>query len=534
MENKKIKKIPILMGIVIVIIASITFFISRSNDLINSGGKKLIIGRGNDSIGLDPAVLSDTESFQVCANIYDTLVEVENGKFTPSLAQSWEVSEDGLVWTFDIRKNVKFQDGTVCDAKAIEFNFKRWMNDNSQYHVGKFPYWNYSFSGFPGIVKSVTALSKNKLEIVLDTPYSPMLSTLSIPAFSIASPEAIIKYNEKLFENPVGTGPFRLKEWTKGKNIILERNPDYWGESAKIKELEFLVVESQEDRMKMLSDGIIDIAENLSSNQKKEIEEDNMLKLHLKPFLNVSYLAINNKKDLLSNKSFRLAIYQMINKDEIIQESFDSFSRTADYYIPPVSWAYNKNISTVKYDVEKARSSIKKLNIDTPIKLNLMVMDSPREYMLDPIKTANILKEQLAKGGIELNIRVVAWDNYVEMLKKGEYDMALVGWKADTSDPDNFLHNILYSRNNSKGISMNYSYYKNIEVDKLLEKGRNTSDIEFRKKIYSTIQSIVTRDVPSVPLAHTMPAIGISLKVKNFEPKSFGEESFELVEIEDE
>jgi peptide/nickel transport system substrate-binding protein len=175
-------------------------------------GKKLVIGRANDSVTLDPACTTDLGSFKVTVNILETLVKYEEDgeQIVPCLAESWESSEDGLTWVFKLRQGVRFHDNTVFNAQSVAFNFQRWMDVHNPYHSGSFSYWNYIFGGFPGFVKSVTALSDYTLEIRLNKPYAPFLNALAMPVFGIASPEAIKMYGDDLSEHPVGTGPFVL------------------------------------------------------------------------------------------------------------------------------------------------------------------------------------------------------------------------------------------------------------------------------------------------------------------------------------
>ena len=177
-------------------------------------GGTFVFGRGADSVGLDPAVVTDGESFRVTRNIYESLLEYkrDSTEVTPGLAERWETSPDGLTWKFALRRNVKFHDGTPFNAEAVVFNFERWMLESHPYHKGVFEYWKSMFGGFPGFVTSVKALDDTTVEFTLEKPMAPFLANLAMPMFGIASPTAIKKYGEDYFKNPVGTGPFRFKE----------------------------------------------------------------------------------------------------------------------------------------------------------------------------------------------------------------------------------------------------------------------------------------------------------------------------------
>src|SRR5919109_4532718 len=165
-------------------------------------GGTFVFGRGADSVGLDPAIVTDGESFRVTRNIYESLLEYkrDSTEVIPGLAERWETSADGRTWKFALRRNVKFHDGTPCNAEAVVFNFERWMFENHPYHKGVFEYWKSMFGGFPGFVKAVKAVDEAGVEFVLEKPMAPFLANLAMPMFGIASPTAIKKYGDDYFK----------------------------------------------------------------------------------------------------------------------------------------------------------------------------------------------------------------------------------------------------------------------------------------------------------------------------------------------
>lgn len=526
--------------IIIIIVSSLLVFrnekaVEPIRNLLasKSNFKKLVIGRANDAISLDPAITTESESFKVTANIYDTLVTYEKGgsQLIPSLAESWQSSEDGLTWVFRLRKNVKFHDGTTFDAHAAAFNFERWMNSDSPYHTGHFSYWNYNFGGFPGIVKSVVALSDYSLEIVLKKPYAPFLSTLAMPPFGMSSPEAIMKYNEKYSEHPIGTGPFKLQSWTKGKTIILERNDDYWKTQPKLNQIEFRVIASNLDRVLQLEQGTIHMADNLTPDDLNSIENNPELKVYMRPFFNVGYLALNNNKPPLNQKEVRQAIGHLIDKEKMASEVFHDYARPANTFVPPLLWGYHEDILPLDYDVIAAKSLLEQAGYPEGLTLKLWVMDSPREYFPKPKQLAEFLRDSLSKGNIHVELQTLKWEEYIEKIKYGEHEMALMGWNGDNVDPDNFLYTLLASENTKPGLASNYSFYQNKSVDHLLTQARQVSDKDFRKSLYRKLLEIVDEDVPSIPLVHTMPVIGARRNVKGYIPGLTGEDSFEQLEL---
>lgn len=496
--------------------------------------KTLIVGRANDSISLDPANTTEMDSIKVTVNIFETLVkyEKEGSNIIPGLAESWKCSEDGLTWVFHLRRGVKFHDGTSFDAHAVAFNFERWMDENNPYHDGQFSYWNYVFGGFPGFIESVKAASDYTVEIKLSKPYAPFLNTLVMPVFGIESPSAIKKYGEEVYKHPIGTGPFCFKSWEPNSSIILVRNDNYWNTPAKVDELEFRVIPSIQERLKLLKEGEIHIADNLGPDDVAVIEENKELRLYLRPSFNVGYIAVNNEKAPFNNRLVRTAISHAINKDEMIKEVFANIAKPAKSLIPPTLWGYNDSIEPKEYDPEKAIELLKEAGYPNGFKATLWVMNNSRNYFPKPLETAQYIKENLKKANIDITIKTFNWDEYLDRINNGEHQMALIGWTGDNMDPDNFLNTLLSSDNAKPGLVGNYSFYKNSEVDLLLKQARETNNIVFRKDLYRRLLNIVDYDMPSIPLVHTMPVIATSSSVKGYTPFITGVESLENVDID--
>ncbi len=497
-------------------------------------GKKLVIGRANDSVTLDPACTTDLGSFKVTVNILETLVKYEKDgeQIVPCLAESWKSSEDGLTWVFKLRQGVRFHDNTVFNAHSVAFNFERWMNADNPYHNGSFSYWNYIFGGFPGFVKSVTALSDYSLEIRLNKPYAPFLNALAMPVFGIASPEAIKKYGAELGEHPVGTGPFVFGSWERNKSIILLRNDKYWNGTAKVDEVEFRVIPSSKDRLEELRQGSIHIADYLSPEDMDDIKYDPNLYWYLRPSFNVGYMAMNNEKPPFNRREIRIAINYAIDKDKLIEEVFDNLAKPATTYIPPSLWGYNESLKSYEYDPEKSRQLLAEAGFPNGFKTTLWVMDGARDYFPKPLQAAQFIKENLKKVNIDAEIRVFNWNEYLERVNNGEHEIALIGWTGDYMDPDNFLYTMLASENAKRGLGGNYSFYRSKVADQLLAQARQTTNMVFRRSLYRSLQEIVNYDAPSVPLVHTMPVLASRLSVKGYAPHMTGVESLENVDID--
>lgn len=496
--------------------------------------QELVIGRVNDSISLDPATATDIETFQVTSNIYETLVNTAaNGiDILPGLAKSWEVSEDGLTFVFKLNVDVSFHDNTDLDADAIVFNFNRWMDKDSPYHIGQFTYWNQSFGGNPGMIRSITALSSDTVEIVLNEPYTPFLSVISLPAFGIASPAAIMKYSENIRLHPVGTGPYKLESWVENDEIILIQNKNYREGKGNIDRVVFRKLNEDDDYIAMLKNHEIHMVNQLSEEDINNIGDNENIDIIYMPFLNISYLALNHTKEPFNLLKVREAIGKVIDKEKMVEEAYDVFSRPAYSFIPPTLYGYDDGFKNIEYEVREAKALLKEAGYPDGFDTTIWVMDQPRNYYPNPGAVANYLRKQLGLIGIRAGVVTIEWSKYSEIVGLGDHDMALVGWQGDFADPENFLYTMFYSANLEEGTVLNYSFYSNPTVDNLLEKGRRVADKEFRASIYREIQEKLLQDMASIPLAHTMTAMGVSNRVKGFEPNISGIINIHALEVE--
>ncbi|SHI57266.1 peptide/nickel transport system substrate-binding protein [Dethiosulfatibacter aminovorans DSM 17477] len=506
-------------AVLIILICLVAFIAGCGHVVENSDvGKELIIGRYSDSISLDPAVETDRESFQVTVNIYETLVRTaDNGiDILPGLAEEWEMSEDGLSFVFKLREDVVFHDGTLFDAEAVVFNFQRWMDEDNPYHVGEFRYWNQSFMGEKGLIRSVEAISKYEVKLLMNEPYAPLLGTLALPSFGIASPHALMKYNDDIGTNPVGTGPYSFESWVRGSEVVLERFDDYWGGVPDISKVIFRQLDRESDYVELLEKGEIHIIIQLSQEQVHMLEDSQDTEIHYSPFMNVSYIALNNEVEPFNDVRVRKAVSKLIDYDKMMKTAFDEFARPAATFLPPTILGYHEGLAFQEYDFAGARELLREAGLEEGFEAELWVMEQPRIYYPDPLKVAYYIKEQLHEGGIEVTVRSFPWEEYLEILREGKHQMALAGWSGDFADPDNFLYTLFFSENAERGTVLNYSFYSNDKVDHFLKQGRIIQDKEFRESIYRNILEILHDEVASIPLTHTISAMGINKQVKGF------------------
>jgi peptide/nickel transport system substrate-binding protein len=487
-------------------------------------GGTFVFGRGADSVGLDPAIVTDGESFRVTRNIYESLLEYrrDSTAVVPGLAEHWQPSADGLTWKLALRRNVKFHDGTPFNAEAVVFNFERWMLESHPYHKGVFEYWKSMFGGFPGFVKSVKASDDATVEFVLEKPMAPFLANLAMPMFGIASPTALKKYGDDYFKNPVGTGPFRFKEWRKDDRIVLERNPDYWDEKALLDRVIFRSIVDNSARLLELQAGSIDLMEFLSPDDLPTVKNDANLQLILRPSMNVGYLWWNVEKEPYGKLEVRRAIGHAINKRAIVDKLFGGIGIPAKNMLPPSLWGYNDAVVDYEYDVAKAREYLAKAALPNGFKTKLWAMPNPRPYMPQPTKIAEAIQADLKAVGIEAEIVTMDWATYLAKTRDGEQEMYMLGWTGDNGDPDNFLYWFF-------GQKETRSRYINAKAAELTAKAQAIFEQEERARLYREAQVVLKEDAANVPIAHTTPPLAAKKLVKGYIPHATGGEKLDTV-----
>ncbi|EIT84660.1 family 5 extracellular solute-binding protein [Fictibacillus macauensis ZFHKF-1] len=490
------------------------------------GGGVMIYGKGGDAVGLDPAHETDGESFIVTEQIFEPLLSYkkENTDVQPGLAKSWEISKDNLKYTLKLEEGIKFHDGTDFNAEAVVKNFERWMNGDA----AKFPYYASMFGGYKKdkahVIKEVKAVDKNTVQFTLKRPQAPFLKNLAMSPFAISSPAAIEKYGDKIGQNPVGTGPFKFKEWKRDATITVVKNDSYWKKGLpKLDGVTFKVIKDNSARMNALTKGEVDLIDNVNPSELDKIKSNNKLQVFERPSMNVAYLGFNTEKAPFNKKEVRQAINYLVNKDELIKNFYNGTAEAAATPLPSAIAGQNKDVKDYGYNETKAKELLKKAGLEKGFKMDLWAMPVSRPYMPDGKKIAEAIQANLKKVNIDANIVTFDWGVYLEKIRKGESPAFLIGWTGDNGDADNFLYSLLDKDTIN---SNNYSRYNSPAVHKLLIEAQSTADEAKREVLYKKAEKIIHEDAPWVPLVHAKPILGGTSKIKDFYPHPKGSQSF--------
>ncbi|SFC22582.1 peptide/nickel transport system substrate-binding protein [Bacillus sp. OV322] len=498
---------------------------SKKGNSSAKGGDVMIYGKGGDAVSLDPAVVTDGESFIVTHQIFETLVNYgkDNTNIEPGLAQKWDISPDALTYTFHLREGIKFQDGTDFNADAVVKNFQRWAQSKDP---AKFAYYPSMFGGFEGdkghVIKEVKAVDAKTVQFTLNRPQAPFLKNLAMSPFAIASPTAFAKAD--FGKHPVGTGPFKFVSWKPGDTIEVTKNDKYWQKGLpKLGGVKFKVIKDNSARLNSLVKGELDLMDGLNPSDMSKVKSNSKLQLFERPSMNVGYIGFNNQKAPFDKKEVRQAISHLINKEDIIKNFYEGTAEPAKNPMPPSVGGYDDDIQDYEYNVEKAKELLKKAGYEKGFKMDLWAMPVPRPYMPNGQKVAEAIQASLKQVNIDAKIVTFEWATYLEKLQAGEAPVFMMGWTGDNGDADNFLYTLLDK--DTIG-SNNYARYSNNDVHKLLLEAQSTANEAKRSELYKKAQEIIHEDAPWVPLVHSKPQLAGSSTIKGFVPHPTGTQSF--------
>ncbi|MEN6429755.1 MAG: ABC transporter substrate-binding protein [Coriobacteriales bacterium] len=389
--------------------------------------------QGADPRGLDPALVDDGESSKVIVNIYEGLLKYadDSTEVEPCLSESWEVSEDGLTYTFKLRQGVKFHDGTDFNAEAVKFNIDRQLPPKVTEDMG--------YAGFVfGTVKDVVVVDDYTVKINLTQKNTAFLANLAMSlAAPMVSPKALQDNNNSVMEAPCGTGPYKFVEWNKGENVVLVRNDDYWGEKAKTKNIIFRFIADNSARVLALTNGEVDMIDGIDATVVDQIKNGGC-ELFEAPGMNVNYMAYNVTSPLFKDVAARKAFSQAIDRQELVQSLYQGYSEVAETILPSFVPGYDPSVKQVAYDPEAAKAGLAKAGIK---KVHVIAYSNPRPYNAATGQSlATAVQGYLQKVGVECTIDIFDWTTYKEKVKAGDFDVAFYGWIGDNGDPDNFLN----------------------------------------------------------------------------------------------
>ena len=490
----------------------------------------LIFARVKDAVDLDPAVATDGLSLNVTTLILQGLVGFKPGTFdvTPVLAANWTTSADGKSWTFNLRPNQKFTDGTPVDADAVKFNLDRWRLTSNPYRGNyQFSYYVAQFGGFPGLITDVHVDGPLKVTLKLTRPYGPLLRNLAMPSFAIGSPTAIKADIVAFDHHPVGSGPYQLGEWVKDDHITLRANPGYKPEAV-YSTVVIRDIPDQATSVLSLQKGDIDGLSDLRPDDAANLAKQRGVTVYRQPSNNVSYLAMNMDKKPFADKRVRQAIAYAIDIPAIVRAFYPVGGMVADEWLPPTMLGNNPSVHAYPHDIAKAKALLTAAGLGSGFSTELYFGTAPRPYMPEPQRVAEAIQADLKQIGINVTLQPFEWAVYLQKIKNGEHPMCLIGWTGDNGDPDNFLYPLLDKDSAVKG-GQNYAFWRDEQFHKLMVDGQTTVGEKQRGAIYAEAVKMVHDEAPAIPLVHTTVPFAMKTSVGGVIPNPNSVLNFELM-----
>jgi peptide/nickel transport system substrate-binding protein len=437
-----------------------------------------VVGTLADPVSLDPHRATDLVSAAVIANVCEPLVRYRPDGARPEgvLAVAW-ATLDARAWTFTLRSGVRFHDGAPLDAAAVVANLERLRRARA----------------FPARAQ---AAGPSVVSLTLDKPNAGLLATLSQPFFCMQSPRALAEPKRAALS---GTGPFRLQAVRPGA-VELTAVADHWAGAPRLRRVLFRRFASEEALAQALATGEIDVTSSIGQQRVDALRGSDRVTLDSKTGLNIAFLSLNNERKPLSDPRVRQAIARAIDRPALVREVLGGHAEPARNPLPPSIWGFGSRTKELGLDPPAARRLLAAAGLPEGFETTLLTVNAPRPYLPAPLRVAERIRGDLAAVGIRARLREVpAWSEYLARASKGDYDLALLGWQADTVDPNDFLSALLGSEFVG---STNRSRYRSPAMDALLVQGRRGRDQKERAASYRQAQVLFQKDMPWVPLYH--------------------------------
>ncbi len=505
--------------------------------------KNLIYCSEGSPEGFSPALYTSGTTFDASSvPVYSRLVEFRSGgtDVTPGLAESWEVSADGLAFTFKLRKGVQFhktRDFTPSrefNADDVIFTFEHQAKEDHPFHsVGGGTFEYFDSMGMGDLIEEIERVDDHTVTFHLTRPEAPFVANLGMDFASILSAEYAAQLldagtPEKLNSAPVGTGPFAFIGYQQDAVVRYRANDDYWGGRPKIDNLIFAITPGASVRYQKLRAGECHVMSYPNISDVAAMKDNDSLEVLEQEGFNVGYLGFNTLQAPFDDPRVRRALSMAINKQAIIDAVFQGAGKPAKNPMPPTIWAYNDDITAHAYDPETAKAVLAEAGV-TDVGTSVWAMPVQRPYNPNARRMAELIQADWAKVGVKAEIVSYEWGEYLKRSADQSREGAiLLGWTGDNGDPDNFLTGLL----TCDGVGgYNRSFWCNEEFDEVVLAARRSADQAERKQLYMKAQEIFHEQAPWVTIAHSVVYVPIRAEVENFVIDPLGKHDFKSVDI---
>lgn len=457
----------------------------------------------NDPTTLDPSRIAEIYGRTVAQQIFDGLVQFDATlNLEPAIAQSWKATRDGLVWTFYLRKGVKFHHGREVTADDFIYSFTRILDPRVK-SGGAAIFENVKGAqayrdGKAGKVDGFQALDRYTLQITLLESFAPFVAALAVGYAKVVPREVVEKLGDEFGLRPVGTGPFKLERWTRGREIVLQANPDYFGGRPYLDRLEYRIFSgAQYDGMLVAFEAGALEDTFIPTKARERLVAERKYHYIRRPMYGVRYFGMNTQAPPLSDRRVRQALNYAIDQEALVTQVWQGRFPVANGIIPPGTIGFNPKLVGYPYNPAKARELLAQAGYPGGKGLPKLTLWSSVKFD-DLVRENEAVRKYFADIGVQLEVAYnTDWPSFAQMLREGRAQLFGYAWYADVPDPDNFLYKLFHSTSSS-----NVSFFRNPHVDELLRRAREETEIVRRMALYQEAEQRVMDEAPIIPRNH--------------------------------
>lgn len=453
-------------------------------------GNSITVAVNANFVTLDPHNATDTLSISGYRTMYQGLLGFDQDmQVVPVLAESYNVSDDAKEYTFTLKENIRFHDGTVFDADAVKANFDRVLDPDKNVRMAR------SFSS----IESVEVVDAKTVKLTLSQPYSALLNKVAM--LMMISPQALEQHGDNIGQNPVGTGPFKYKEWVQGDRMTIEKYDEYWEEGLpKVDSITFKPVPENGSRVAMLKTGEADFVYPMPTEQVEQTDGQNGIVVEKTPSTIARYITMNTMMKPFDDVRVRQAINYAIDKEAYIKVVKSGFAEVLDSTMSSKTQFYSKQ-EPYTGNIEKAKELLKEAGYEDGFEAEIWGSSDS-----ETIKGMQFVEQQLALIGIKLDVKPMEEGtlsneiNSAQTPEEAKVQMWYVSWSPSSADADAATRP-LFASSMFPPNGSNTAYYKNDTVDGMIDQANQMSDAEEQKSVYADIQEQIYKDAPWVFLA---------------------------------
>ena len=470
-------------------------------------------------------VQKTSKDYEVPFNIFDRLVDVEvgtdgNSKIVPSLAESWDISDDGLEYTFHLRQGVKFHNGNDFTAEDVAYTFHRMLTVeggvNTEF-IDQIKGADELLAGETDTLEGVEVVDDYTIKVTLKEPFAGFLASISSPGVSIYDSEATEAAGDQFGMDPavtVGTGPFEFSSWSFNNQLVLTRNEDYWKGASGLPGVVIKIIPDTETQSMMFESGELDILDlDYAADSADRFTETYPDQIVQGPRVGIVYFTMNFNKEPFQDVRVRKAVQMSIDRQAILDALYGGRGQVEQGIFPHGLIGFNPDQEEIKYDPEAAKALLAEAGYVDGFDMEIAADSSASDTMTMALE---IVSDQLAEVGIRAEIKNYDESTWLETRKSGELGSFMSTWSADYNDPDNFIYTFFGNEEKTRIRSINYP---DTEVMERVAKARTIVNEDERLAEYKALEEkIIHEDAAWVPMFSRLHLFAVSKRVQGFAP----------------